>query len=76
MTKHLPLLLFLGLAWWQNDLFAQNKSKFNKPRMTGKEKAEAKKGKDQHSEFWIRHAARKIQMDPSKQFDYINKKFK
>ena len=34
------------------------------------------KGKDQHSEFWIRHAARKIQMDPSKQFDYINKKFK
>ena len=50
MTKHLPLLLFIGLALnINNDLFAQNKSKFNKPKMTGKEKAEAKIEKDKCS---------------------------
>lgn len=48
MTKHLPLILFIGLALnINNDLVAQNKSKFNKPRMPGKEKAEAKKEKEE-----------------------------
>ena len=34
------------------------------------------KGKDQHTEFWIRHSARKIQLDPSEIHDYVTKRFK
>ena len=72
MTKHLPLLLFIGLALnINNDLFAQNKSKFNKPKMTGKEKAEAKIEKDkrikkrkERDDYWDRvEKEKKIELE-------------